>query len=213
MPETTIKDEARRLVERLPEDATWEDLQYEIYFRPAPVRDRTVVNVRWAEAALADLQAVEAYIARHSEQYARAKVERIFERSELLATQSRLGPVVPEYEDETLRELFVDPYRIVYRLLDDQPDIVAVAWCTGRDGGVAVSEPLRMTPFSQSGSASAGHEAQPTVLLTRGLRRLRRLTYPTASRSMVVMSARFPWRACSHEGASKKSAKPHREIS
>ncbi len=31
----TIKEEAHRLVERLPEDATWEDLQYEIYFRQA----------------------------------------------------------------------------------------------------------------------------------------------------------------------------------
>jgi predicted transcriptional regulator len=29
----SVKEEARRLVERLPEDATWEDLQYEIYFR------------------------------------------------------------------------------------------------------------------------------------------------------------------------------------
>ena len=35
MTQTTIKEEARRLVERLPEDVTWEDLQYEIYFRQA----------------------------------------------------------------------------------------------------------------------------------------------------------------------------------
>jgi toxin ParE1/3/4 len=84
------------------------------------------MNVRWTEAALADLQAVQAYIARHSEQYALGMVERIFERSEVLASQPRLGQVVPEYEDETLRELFVDPYRIVSRLLDDQVDIVAV---------------------------------------------------------------------------------------
>jgi predicted transcriptional regulator len=35
MTQTTIKEEAHRLVERLPEDATWEDLQYEIYFRQA----------------------------------------------------------------------------------------------------------------------------------------------------------------------------------
>jgi len=35
MAQTTIKEEARQLVERLPEDATWEDLQYEIYFRQA----------------------------------------------------------------------------------------------------------------------------------------------------------------------------------
>jgi addiction module RelE/StbE family toxin len=84
------------------------------------------MKVRWTEAALADLQAAEAYIARHSEQYARAMVERILERSELLVSHPRLGSVVPEYEEETLRELFVDPYRIVYRLLDEQVDIVAV---------------------------------------------------------------------------------------
>ena len=35
MSSSTIKEEARRLVERLPEDATWEDLQYEIYVRQA----------------------------------------------------------------------------------------------------------------------------------------------------------------------------------
>ena len=31
MSSSTIKEEARRLVERLSENATWEDLQYEIY--------------------------------------------------------------------------------------------------------------------------------------------------------------------------------------
>lgn len=35
MSSSTIKEEARRLVERLADDATWEDLQYEIYFRQA----------------------------------------------------------------------------------------------------------------------------------------------------------------------------------
>ena len=29
----SIKAEARRLVEQLPEDASWEDLQYQIYVR------------------------------------------------------------------------------------------------------------------------------------------------------------------------------------
>jgi hypothetical protein len=31
----SIKEDALRLVERLPADATWEDLQYEIYVRQA----------------------------------------------------------------------------------------------------------------------------------------------------------------------------------
>jgi predicted transcriptional regulator len=35
MSNTSVKEEARRLVERLPEDATWEDIQYEVYVRQA----------------------------------------------------------------------------------------------------------------------------------------------------------------------------------
>ncbi|WP_169977736.1 hypothetical protein [Tautonia rosea] len=35
MTDPSVKDQARRLVDRLPDDATWEDLQYEIYVRQA----------------------------------------------------------------------------------------------------------------------------------------------------------------------------------
>jgi hypothetical protein len=33
MANTTIKEEARRLVEDLPDDATWDDVLYQIYVR------------------------------------------------------------------------------------------------------------------------------------------------------------------------------------
>jgi len=35
MADSTVKEEALRLVKGLPEDATWEDVQYQIYFRQA----------------------------------------------------------------------------------------------------------------------------------------------------------------------------------
>jgi hypothetical protein len=35
MPTTNIKQEAHRLIEQLPETATWDDLMYEIYVRQA----------------------------------------------------------------------------------------------------------------------------------------------------------------------------------
>jgi predicted transcriptional regulator len=35
MPVASIKEEARRLIEDLPEDATWDDLMYSIYVRQA----------------------------------------------------------------------------------------------------------------------------------------------------------------------------------
>jgi predicted transcriptional regulator len=33
MTAVTVRDEARRLVDQLPDDATWEDLLYQIYVR------------------------------------------------------------------------------------------------------------------------------------------------------------------------------------
>lgn len=35
MVRTNVKAEARRLIEELPENATWEDLMYQIYVRQA----------------------------------------------------------------------------------------------------------------------------------------------------------------------------------
>ncbi len=85
------------------------------------------MTVHWTDAAMADLQSIQAYIARHSVQYAQGMVTRIFIRTDLLSDHPRLGAMVPEYEDETLRELFEHPYRIVYRLVsDDRADVVAV---------------------------------------------------------------------------------------
>ncbi len=82
--------------------------------------------VNWTEAALADLVTIESYIARHSQQYGRALAERIFTRTEQLADFSQLGARVPEYDEESLRELFESPYRIVYRVCEDRIDVLAV---------------------------------------------------------------------------------------
>ena len=35
MEVVNVKDEARRLIERLPDDVTWDDLMHEIYVRQA----------------------------------------------------------------------------------------------------------------------------------------------------------------------------------
>jgi len=91
------------------------------------------MNVHWTEAGLTDLRAAEAYVARHSPQYAYSLVERIFDRSAQLAAQPRLGSLVPEYDEETLRELFEHPYRIIYRIVsEEQIDVVAVVHAARR---------------------------------------------------------------------------------
>ena len=90
------------------------------------------MTIHWTEAALADLRSVQAYIARHSAQYATSLLERIFARTEQLADQPHLGGMVPEHEDESLREVFEHPYRIIYRVLERQIDVVAVVHAARR---------------------------------------------------------------------------------
>lgn len=84
------------------------------------------MNIRWTHNALSDIEAIEAYISRHSARYARGMIERIFERAKQLESHPLLGAVVPEYGDESIREVLERPYRIIYRVLHDRVDILAV---------------------------------------------------------------------------------------
>jgi toxin ParE1/3/4 len=85
------------------------------------------MTVFWTDAALADLRLIEAQIGRHSPNYARGMIAKIFGRAGDLVDFPHLGPVVSEYVHADLRELFEDPYRILYRIVDPQRlDIVAV---------------------------------------------------------------------------------------
>ena len=84
------------------------------------------MNVYWTEAALADLRAVQAYIARHSPRYADAMVQRIINRTDSLTHNPLIGAVVPEYDVEILREVLESPYRVIYRVMAEQFHIIAV---------------------------------------------------------------------------------------
>jgi len=84
------------------------------------------MNVVWSELATAQLQAVRDYLARSSPAYAQALAERIVQRTERLADQPFLGAEVPEYGDESLREVFEHPYRILYRTGEERLQVVAI---------------------------------------------------------------------------------------
>jgi toxin ParE1/3/4 len=89
--------------------------------------------VHWTDAALSDLRSIQTYIAQHSAAYAQTMVERIFAKTRRLSDQPRLGAVVEEYDDDSLRELLQHPYRIVYRLVNDSRlDVVAVVHAARR---------------------------------------------------------------------------------
>jgi toxin ParE1/3/4 len=84
------------------------------------------MKVNWTAAARAQLRDIHTFIARSSPQYAKKIVDRLTRRSLQIATFPRSGRVVPEANDVNIREVLEGSYRIIYHLLDDEVDIIAV---------------------------------------------------------------------------------------
>ena len=84
------------------------------------------MKVYWTLNAINHLTNIYDYIALNSPTYARRMVDRITRRSEQISSQALSGRKVPEYEAEDIRELIEKPYRIIYRVKQDQIDVLAI---------------------------------------------------------------------------------------
>lgn len=84
------------------------------------------MTVFWTNNAKRELRAVYEYIAQNSVRYAQGLVDRITRKTKQLSTMPYLGALVPEYEEETIRELLEQSYRIIYRVRGDRVEILSV---------------------------------------------------------------------------------------
>ncbi len=83
-------------------------------------------KIRWSPRASNDLEDICNYIARDSKQYAAIFVRNIFQIIKHIPDFPKSGRVVPEYNNENIREKIFGNYRIVYRLKDECVEIVAI---------------------------------------------------------------------------------------
>lgn len=70
----------------------------------------------WSPAARDDLHAIVVFITRDNPERAMSFGYQLISETDRLQTFPRLGRVVPEHQNEDLREIILRPYRIVYRL-------------------------------------------------------------------------------------------------
>ena len=84
------------------------------------------MNVHFTEAANDHLVGVYNYIAKSSVRYAQITVDRITRRAERLSEDKLPGWMVAEYQDPTVREVLMKPYRIIFHVLKDRIDVLAV---------------------------------------------------------------------------------------
>lgn len=86
-----------------------------------------MAEVKWTETALSDLDEIGDYIAKDSVRYAELTVLRLFESPIILEKNPRAGMVVPELNNESIRQLVRGSYRIIYHLVDEnQIEILTV---------------------------------------------------------------------------------------
>lgn len=80
----------------------------------------------WSPEAVEDLTRIREYVARDSDSYAAALMDRILGAIEQLAEFPRMGRRVPEIDDEAIRQLLVGPYRVLYRVRQESIHLAAV---------------------------------------------------------------------------------------
>jgi toxin ParE1/3/4 len=82
--------------------------------------------VIWSIPARNDLKQIYDYIAKDSKYYATNVAQQIISKAENLNKFPEIGRVVPEIGDENVRELIIYSYRIIYEVVPNDVQILAI---------------------------------------------------------------------------------------
>ena len=84
------------------------------------------LKIKWSPRAASNLENICDYIAKDSEYYAILFAKKVTAIIKAIPQFPKSGRIVPEYNDENLREKIYENYRIVYRLNGGLIEIVAI---------------------------------------------------------------------------------------
>ncbi len=83
-------------------------------------------KIKWSPRAASNLEEICNYIAKDSEYYASLFAKKVNNIVRSIPQFPKSGRIVPEYDNENLRERIYESYRIVYRLKGEIIEIVAI---------------------------------------------------------------------------------------
>lgn len=84
-------------------------------------------KIRWSPKAADSFEEICNFIAKDSEYYTSIFANKINEIIKNIPLFPKAGRIVPEYQDENLREKIFQNYRIVYRIKGDFIEIVVIS--------------------------------------------------------------------------------------
>lgn len=85
-----------------------------------------MTEIYWTEPALDDLDGIFDFIAKDAPPYAMSFIQALMESVEQLKDFPHSGRTIPEADDDALREIIFQGYRIMYWIIDEKRiDIIA----------------------------------------------------------------------------------------
>jgi len=91
-----------------------------------------VQKIKWTLRALNDLNNIYEFIAKDSKRYAQIQIENIQNAVSNLARFPLMGRNVPEFPHLPYREILIDDYRALYKLKEDQEQVIVMSVVHGR---------------------------------------------------------------------------------
>ena len=91
-------------------------------------------QIIWSEQARDDLQAIVLFIAQDNPTVAESFGYQLMSKVDVLAQFPQLGRIVPEENDESVREIILRPYRIIYKVLAEKQVVAIVRIWHGARG-------------------------------------------------------------------------------
>ncbi len=82
--------------------------------------------VVWSAPAIQDLRNIHDYISRDSKFYADKVIDEFLDNADKLAGFSKMGRIVPELENSSVREIMIYSYRLVYEIGNNRIEILAI---------------------------------------------------------------------------------------
>ena len=85
-----------------------------------------MVEIKWTNNALNELDDIANYISKDSPKYAQILIKQIYEMMSHLEQFPKIGRKVPEYKDPNLREILYKNYRIIYLIKQRHLEIISI---------------------------------------------------------------------------------------
>ncbi len=85
-----------------------------------------MARLTWTPQALDDIEAICEFIAKDAPRYSQLFATQVFDSAERIEAFPMSGRIVPEVGQQNIREIILGNYRIIYRILDPEIQVLTV---------------------------------------------------------------------------------------